>query len=255
MGLFEPGFGIRHVVLGGNQKLGSIEFIHAITGEVKPCAWRNNLIRSLLPELDSTKQEIGFAYNWYHGMGAMYGIGLHPGAPHLIAIVVRADTLIDSAWVRRRGLALSTYTGSTWNWIDPPSTRAYTHPYTWVRVDPITNTIVYTEYNRSISADEVICVSLPRITDVQESDVDVGNQLTIYPNPVNDYIIINYLANNKPNKIEIYSSIGVLVYEYHTDVDAAQQTQIDTHAWSSGMYVLRVTEHSGAYYRSFIVSH
>lgn len=255
MGLFEPGFGIQYAPLGVRRTLVTIEFKHAITGEVKPCAWRNNLIRSLLPGLDSTKQEVGFAYNWYHGSGAMYGIGLHPRAPQLIAIVVRVDTLIDSAWVRRQGLALSTDTGSTWNWIDRPAVRNYTDPYVWLRIDPAMPTLVYSIRHQSIGTDDVIRVSLPKITDVKESDVDAGSQLTIYPNPVNDNVFINFLTNNKQKKIEIYSSIGVLMYEHQVSDNAAQQTQIDTHAWSNGMYVVRVTEHSGVYYRSFIVSH
>ncbi|MBI2793573.1 MAG: T9SS type A sorting domain-containing protein [Ignavibacteria bacterium] len=255
MGLFEPGFGIQYAPFGVRRTLVTIEFKHAITGEIKPCSWRNNIIRDLIPWYDTTKVQVGFAFNWSHGGGVMYGIGLHPEAPQIISIVVEVDTLADSSWVDRTGLAVSTDSGTTWHWIEPPSPRFNKDPFQWVRVDPKTSTIVYSVSHLSSETDDVIRVSLPRITDVQESDVDVGNQLIIYPNPVNDNIFINILANNTQKKIEIYSSIGVLMYEHQVSEDAAQQTQIDTHAWSSGMYVLRVTEHSGVYSRSFIVSH
>jgi hypothetical protein len=255
MGLFEPGFGIQYAPLGVRRTLVTIEFKHAITGEIKPCSWRENIIRDLMPWYDTTKVQVGLAFNWSHGGGAMYGIGLHPEAPQIISIVVEVDTLADSSWVERTGLVVSTDSGTTWHWIEAPSPRFNKDPFQWVRVDPKTSSIVYSVSHLSTETDDVIRVSLPKITDVKESDVDAGSQLTIYPNPVNDNVFINFLTNNKQKKIEIYSSIGVLMYEHQVSDSAAQQTQVDTHAWSNGMYVVRVIEHSGVYYRSFTVSH
>ena len=255
MGLFEPGFGIQTFRLGGNRNLGSIEFRHAVTGEVKPCPWRDNLMRTLFPWYDSTKTEVGFSFAWYHGIDVMYGIGLHPEAPSLIAIVVRVDTLMDSSWVSRRGLVLSTDSGTTWSWLEQPASDIHANPVEWVRIDPKTNSIVYSVSHRLSKTDDVIRVRLPGITGVAEKADNAGSHFELYPNPSVDRLYINFLTGSEWKTIDIYNSVGMLMYEHQVREEAAQNTQIDTHAWNNGMYVLKLTENTKVYYRRFIVSH
>ena len=87
---------------------------------------------------------------------------------------------------------------------------------------------------RSAGAIETIYTSVEEIN---------NSEIFIYPNPSNNYLIINLKLNQNlemNSKIKIYSINGKLVKECYIDDKLTDNVQLDTSDLKSGLYIIRV---------------
>ncbi len=90
-----------------------------------------------------------------------------------------------------------------------------------------------------------------------EYDITVGlgqesneSELSVYPNPANDYLNIESL-NGSVNRIEIFNGNGALVYSKKTN--GVSKQQIDISRFSSGIYLLLVETQKGISQQKIVV--
>ena len=83
--------------------------------------------------------------------------------------------------------------------------------------------------------------------DIVEHD---ATSIMVYPNPVRDYIKIEYLNDFSGQSIDIYSIDGRLV---ETFPEASQQTQIDISSLNSGVYLIKLKTKDGKEFSERIV--
>ena len=72
-------------------------------------------------------------------------------------------------------------------------------------------------------------------------DYDFENQISIYPNPANEYLTINYKDNQKQD-ISVYSSLGKLLATYK---NAENNFQVPVNHLANGLYFMKVQNESG----------
>ena len=72
-------------------------------------------------------------------------------------------------------------------------------------------------------------------------DYDLENQISIYPNPANEYLTINYKTNQKQD-ISVYSSLGKLLATYK---NAENNFQVPVNHLANGLYFMKVQNESG----------
>lgn len=74
-------------------------------------------------------------------------------------------------------------------------------------------------------------------------DTATENTYRIYPNPVKDYLHL-YSDTNNISNINIYNSLGQKINTNH--IKFSNQTSIDTSKLKTGMYIITITNNSGA---------
>ena len=82
-------------------------------------------------------------------------------------------------------------------------------------------------------------VTVPcRITD--DNVVEIGEQLSVYPNPATNAVTINFPADSyrddEAGEIQIVNLFGQIVYSEKLN---ALQTHVDVSSFAAGMYVIR----------------
>jgi pyruvate formate-lyase activating enzyme-like uncharacterized protein len=80
---------------------------------------------------------------------------------------------------------------------------------------------------------------------------DPSKPLSVYPNPVTDYVNVGTLDMAETN-IRIYSSTGKLVHEETSQVSGVEPARIDMRECAPGTYSLQVT-FGGKEYKQNIV--
>jgi len=74
------------------------------------------------------------------------------------------------------------------------------------------------------------------------NNITQNNNITIFPNPVSDYLFINSYDINKPELITIYNYLGQIVYQQH---NTYQQTiKINLSNLPAGIYNITITTNS-----------
>lgn len=86
------------------------------------------------------------------------------------------------------------------------------------------------------------------ITNIKEGN----SNWTIYPNPTNSTLNIDLKEINEPTLIQIYNTIGELVY---TDSGSEKTISVSTQSLSNGMYVLKIITAKSVSSKKFIVEH
>ena len=83
------------------------------------------------------------------------------------------------------------------------------------------------------------CVSTNLSTSIEELSNKV---LTVYPNPINEYANIEFIADNSSaTRIEILNSIGQIVFNKNLGiVEGEQVVNLDASNLSSGYYFIQV---------------
>ena len=97
------------------------------------------------------------------------------------------------------------------------------------------------------SAGETISFNFSRTFIPAGIDNTVKNNISIYPNPVQDYLHIHGINNN--TLIQIYNLSGILVYS----TESAGDTNVDISGYSSGVYMIMLTAENGKWIRKIIV--
>jgi glycosidase len=83
-------------------------------------------------------------------------------------------------------------------------------------------------------------ISVKGLTDCQgsfEKNIFLGNNINIYPNPVDDVLQINLGTSSSQTTVEIYSLLGKRLY---TQTTALNRLIIDTSNFAKGTYILNV---------------
>ncbi len=65
-------------------------------------------------------------------------------------------------------------------------------------------------------------------------------ELEIYPNPANDYLIIEYDSNVKPLGVKVYNIAGEILYEDYDCLHFSGSYALNTSEYKPGMYILSV---------------
>jgi hypothetical protein len=94
------------------------------------------------------------------------------------------------------------------------------------------------------SASDTVMVAFP--TGIPEPGKD---QISIYPNPAEDYIIIR--SKMPVTKVDMMSNLGNVIY---TGIyNNADQVRLNTTGISQGIYILRLTTISGILFRKVVI--
>ena len=145
--------------------------------------------------------------------------------------------------------------------IDPVLSNA---SYTWYfdsgHIAYGSNPPYYAYYGNSVCVDVVtscgdfhqICTRLPVAkTDNEFSNIDIGTNM-IYPNPVKDFINVNYTFSGKCQvSIALYNTSGQLIKTLLTDYKTEEKSLFQRFNLSdlqSGIYLLLITDDNNSYY-------
>jgi len=75
--------------------------------------------------------------------------------------------------------------------------------------------------------------------------------MKIYPNPANEIISVNLATINKMNDLLIYNQLGEAIY--YENIYSKNEIRIDVSDFSTGIYLVRITDGNKAYSDKFIV--
>ncbi len=117
------------------------------------------------------------------------------------------------------------------------STQPYpTHTYDSTGVYPVTVTVFNncseTKYTQNIH------INLPNSI----AGLDGAEDILIYPNPASEKIIIQNNGNFKIKSIQLFNTLGAIVYHTNT---TNTQTQIDIQKYAQGVYYLSIENQDG----------
>lgn len=72
------------------------------------------------------------------------------------------------------------------------------------------------------------------------NSLDVNQSISVYPNPLNDVVTINFLPQSKTGLIEVYDVYGKLVYKENYAINSTEKTNknIDLSTLENGTYFL-----------------
>ncbi len=75
------------------------------------------------------------------------------------------------------------------------------------------------------------------------SEASISNEITLFPNPANNNVTINFNAGNgNTTNLEILNTVGEVVYsEFLGSVNGAQTIVLDVAELSSGLYFVSVS--------------
>lgn len=97
---------------------------------------------------------------------------------------------------------------------------------------------------KSLSLTLGIC---PQAAKQEDSNINLINRITIYPNPVNSLLYIENSYGSIIDKVIVYDLLGNIVIE-NNDV----KNQIDVQQLASGTYILQIESGEGTQYAKFI---
>jgi hypothetical protein len=93
-----------------------------------------------------------------------------------------------------------------------------------------------TDYDGQFTYSDIIYTSC--------SDINMENDIIVYPNPASDEISINFEHNQKGiYQVVVYSEIGQLIYNAQHEKLSGEAITIPLNV-SSGQYIIQVTEES-----------
>jgi len=84
---------------------------------------------------------------------------------------------------------------------------------------------------------------------------ELENQIQIFPNPANDNVTVEFSSNIKPLKIEIYNSLGELIFtSFFSKIETASgKIKIEVVNFADGIYTLAETSQSGKIFKKLII--
>jgi len=166
----------------------------------------------------------------------MYGLG-DPIMNYKHRHVLR--DLLGGAWGTYGSIPSSVTGGSTYT-----KTYTKTFPTTW-NYSRVKLVAVIQKYNSNDEKREIINASehsLNIVTDVEKVSSIIN--YSIYPNPTNNFINLNFNLNNSKNiSVSIVNSLGQEVYN-NTDnyYSGFNYLEIDCKNWSKGIYLIQIND-------------
>ncbi|WP_395632496.1 T9SS type A sorting domain-containing protein [Flavobacterium sp.] len=91
-----------------------------------------------------------------------------------------------------------------------------------------------TEFTDTVSKTFIINTSL------SAEDFVAKNSITIYPNPVNDYLTIQTYNTDLPSSYTIYNALGQVIAR--NKINAIQDLEINTENLSNGIYIITIVD-------------
>ncbi len=89
---------------------------------------------------------------------------------------------------------------------------------------------------------------------IAEIQVAVGNgQLAIYPNPAEEFVVINSEIGGGDVEISIYNVIGDEVIQFQPP-NFKSETRVDIQSWPSGIYLIKISSHEKILRSKFVKS-
>ena len=102
------------------------------------------------------------------------------------------------------------------------------------------------ESSRSVNDTVELRSNLLNVGVLSNTEFDIFNQISIYPNPAEDFVIINIEGNLQLIGVEIYNTIGQLI-------NRSKDTIISTENLRSGLYVFKVQTDKGVAVKNIVV--
>ncbi|MEO5906781.1 MAG: T9SS type A sorting domain-containing protein, partial [Saprospiraceae bacterium] len=88
--------------------------------------------------------------------------------------------------------------------------------------------------------------------------ISSGREMTVYPNPASDGILVEWDANtpDPPTSLEFYDLYGKLIYTQHIEEQTNQKYIDFSKTLQPGLYMLRmINEHVPIDYKSIVIGH
>ena len=102
------------------------------------------------------------------------------------------------------------------------------------------------ESSRSVNDTVELRSNLLNVGVLSNTEFDIFNQISIYPNPAEDFVIINIEGNLQLISVEIYNTIGQLI-------NRSKDTIISTENLRSGLYIFKVQTDKGVAVKNIVV--
>lgn len=158
--------------------------------------WLDRVRSTLIPNYDSTTQELAYGHGENRLDGYIEGFAFHPELPESFALAFRFDTLVGKKWHSRVFVAATVDMGNTWHVVVPvtdlgtvtyqypaslnfdPSSKALYCSYQEARRDSLNGITLYlNSYTIKWTPDVV--------NSVDDAAIDVAHDdIVVYPNPV-----------------------------------------------------------------------
>ena len=103
------------------------------------------------------------------------------------------------------------------------------------------------ESSRSVNDIVELRSNLLNVGVLSNTEFDIFNQISIYPNPAEDFVIINIEGNLQLIGVEIYNTIGQLI-------NRSKDTIISTENLGSGLYIFKVQTDKGVAVKNIVVN-
>ena len=80
----------------------------------------------------------------------------------------------------------------------------------------------------------------------------IANQLTVYPNPAQDYLRIDLPENEKIHNLQIFDASGKCLFTL-IPTEALNHRTINTNQWKAGVYLIRVMSNKNNYIQKVLI--
>ena len=154
----------------------------------------------------------------------------------------------NNVWVSTRCEGLYKFDGNSWTQIPEIPTTSCSFD---VHIDRKNN--VWYSSIMSSATSGLWTNRLPLGIDEHSSK----NALTVFPNPASEELNIDISTQGSPKiKIEIYNSIGSLVYSQKSNLNSQERREvIDIRSFSAGLYFLAIESDGELLSKRFVVAH
>ncbi len=154
-------------------------------------------------------------------------------------ILILAEDTIDVGVTQNRDTLRADNTNATYQWLNcenglapiPGATSA-----TFIAPTNSTYAVIVTENGCSDTSE---CV---RVSTVGLRQLGQSIQVKLYPNPGNDQLQLQWPKDIEKMEVKVYSNLGQLM---HTQTTIEALMQINTQAWPSGLYFVRLESDLG----------
>ncbi len=118
---------------------------------------------------------------------------------------------------------------------------------------PVSDTTLYvtvTDNNNCVNTDSVDVVIDPTLS-INENIIK--NDLTIFPNPCDDFLEISYKGNESIDELELYDISGRLFLSFNEEIYRNKNMILNISILPKGLYILKFKSANNCYYKKLMV--
>lgn len=183
---------------------------NVLTSESMHLHFRDSIIRSLMPDLDTTNTKLALRWNWSgSSYNSPFGIAVHAESRNTIALAVKVERLTNTRWTPSYGIAISYDRGSNWSWARVPTTGQDELSSGRMVIDPLSDDLYYPYTLRDSATDVYHTYGIVRVTRTaplsvldEHGHLAEQSSVCVYPNPTAGVCTITLSGSAKDGALE-----------------------------------------------------